>query len=206
MIQPSELAPMVGSGGWDRRFLQMAQYIATWSKDPSTKLGCVIVGPDREIRSTGFNGFPRGVEDRVDRLKTREVKYKLICHAEENTILHAARIGVSLKGCTSYCKWSPCSRCARCIINAGVSEVVFSDAAVPERWKEDFDLALEILSEAGVETRSIPLNETSPTVEVARCTSCDALTFDPEDPTCRNCGEDLKPVSDTVFLGTSWVP
>jgi len=84
---------------WDVRFLELALHISQWSKDPSTKVGCVVVGPDREIRSTGFNGFPRGINDSIDRLSDREQKYPLICHAEENAIMHAARIGISLKGC-----------------------------------------------------------------------------------------------------------
>ena len=82
------------SGGvsdkWDGRFIELAKHISGWSKDPSTKVGCVVVGEDREIRSTGFNGFPRGIEDDSDRLEDREQKYPLICHAEENAIMHAA--------------------------------------------------------------------------------------------------------------------
>ena len=66
---------------WDKRFLDLAAHISTWSKDPSTKVGCVVVGEDREIRSTGFNGFPRGIEDDEERLSDREQKYPLICHA-----------------------------------------------------------------------------------------------------------------------------
>ena len=81
---------------WDRRFLDLASHICGWSKDPSTKVGCVVVGEDREIRSTGFNGFPRGIEDSMERLDDRELKYPLICHAEENAIMHAARFGSSL--------------------------------------------------------------------------------------------------------------
>ena len=82
---------------WDKRFLKLAKHISEWSKDPSTKVGCVVVGPDRELRSTGFNGLPRGIEDNEERLNNREIKYPLICHAEENAIMHAARIGISLK-------------------------------------------------------------------------------------------------------------
>ena len=62
------------SDKWDRRFLDLAAHIATWSKDPSTKVGCVVVGSDREIRSTGFNGFPRGISDDADRLQDRSKK------------------------------------------------------------------------------------------------------------------------------------
>ena len=141
---------------WDQRFIELAKHIANWSKDPSTKVGCVVVGEDREIRSTGFNGFPRGISDDIERLEDRAQKYPLICHAEENAIMHAARIGVSLKGSTAYVTWPPCSRCARSLIQAGVKEVVYSlEEEIPERWIEDFNISTNMLSEAGVLVRSI---------------------------------------------------
>ena len=93
---------VIMSDKWDKRFLHLAKHISEWSKDPSTKVGCIVVGEDREIRSTGFNGFPRGIEDKQERLEDREQKYPMICHAEENAIMHAARIGISLKGTTAY--------------------------------------------------------------------------------------------------------
>ena len=120
---------------WDKRFIELAKHIANWSKDPSTKVGCVVVGEDREIRSTGFNGFPRGIKDDEERLLDREQKYPLICHAEENAIMHAARIGVSLKGSTAYVTWPPCTRCARSLIQAGIKEIVYPNPGkIPERW------------------------------------------------------------------------
>ncbi|HIC76084.1 MAG: hypothetical protein CXX73_05985 [Methanobacteriota archaeon] len=140
---------------WDKRFLALASHIAGWSKDPSTQVGCVVVGPDREIRSTGFNGFPRGIEDSIARLENRELKYPLICHAEENAIMHAARIGISLKGCTAYVTWPPCSRCARSLIQAGVDEVVYpAESEIPERWGDDFEIATSMMNEAGLAVRS----------------------------------------------------
>ena len=141
---------------WDQRFLNLAKHISEWSKDPSTQVGCVVVGPDREIRSTGFNGLPRGIEDNNERLNNREIKYPLICHAEENAIMHAARIGVSLKGSTAYVTWPPCSRCARSLIQAGIKEVVYSTAEeIPERWLEDFNISTSMLKEANVLVRPI---------------------------------------------------
>ena len=125
-------------------------------KDPSTKVGCIVVGEDREIRSTGFNGFPRGIADDSDRLSNRELKYPLICHAEENAIMHAARIGLSLKGCTAYVTWPPCTRCARSLIQAGVVEVVYpTTCEVPERWMADFDMSSSMMEEAGVKIRQV---------------------------------------------------
>jgi dCMP deaminase len=143
---------------WDARFLRLALHIAEWSKDPSTKVGCVVVGPDREIRSTGFNGFPRGIDDTAERLGDRNKKYPLVCHAEENAIMHAARIGVSLKGCIAYVTWPPCTRCARSLIQAGISEIFYPAALeIPERWREDFDISSAMLDEAGVCVRTVPL-------------------------------------------------
>jgi dCMP deaminase len=147
------------SDKWDRRFIDLALHISDWSKDPSTKVGCVVVGADREIRSTGFNGFPRGIEDSIERLEDRDLKYPLICHAEENAIMHAARIGISLKDCTAYVTWPPCTRCARSLIQAGVVEVVFPrDIEIPERWIEDFDRSLSMMKEAGVIARPTSLD------------------------------------------------
>ena len=139
---------------WDKRFLDLAAHISTWSKDPSTKVGCVVVGEDREIRSTGFNGFPRGIEDDEERLSDRDQKYPLICHAEENAIMHAARTGVSLKGNSAYVTWPPCSRCTRSLIHAGVSEVIYpADIEIPDRWHDDFATATAMMEEAGVKVR-----------------------------------------------------
>ena len=140
---------------WDQRFLNLAKHISEWSKDPSTKVGCVVVGPDREIRSTGFNGLPRGIEDNDERLNNREIKYPLICHAEENAIMHAARIGISLKDCTAYVTWPPCTRCARSLIQAGVSTIIYpKDIEIPDRWMEDFNLSLNMLKEAKINIKA----------------------------------------------------
>ena len=143
---------------WDVRFVKLAMHIANWSKDPSTKVGCVVVAEDREIRSTGFNGFPRGIEDDEERLLDREQKYPLICHAEENAIMHAARIGVSLKGSTAYVTWPPCSRCARSLIQSGIKEIIYpTPGEIPERWVEDFNISNSMISEAGVVVRTIDI-------------------------------------------------
>jgi dCMP deaminase len=144
---------------WDVRFLRLALHIAQWSKDPSTQVGCVVVGPDREIRSTGFNGFPRGIADTSERLGDREKKYPLVCHAEENAIMHAARIGVALKDCTAYVTWPPCTRCARSLIQAGISLIAYPDRLeIPERWREDFTISNAMLAEAGVRVRQVALD------------------------------------------------
>ena len=144
------------SNKWDQRFLDLAKHLSGWSKDPSTKVGCVVVGEDREIRSTGFNGFPRGISDDNERLTNREKKYPLICHAEENAIMHAARIGVSLKGSSAFVTWPPCSRCARSLIQAGIKEVVYpTPVNIPERWLDDFETSNGMLLEAGLVVRTV---------------------------------------------------
>ena len=140
---------------WDKRFLKLAKHISEWSKDPSTQVGCVVVGPDREIRSTGFNGLPRGIEDNDERLNDREIKYPLICHAEENAIMHAARIGISLKDCIAYVTWPPCTRCARSLIQAGISTIIYPEnTEIPERWMADFNLSLNMLKEANINLKT----------------------------------------------------
>lgn len=143
------------SGRWGNRFLEMAVLVAGWSKDPSTKVGCVVVGPDREVRSTGFNGFPRGISDDC-RLDDRALKYPIVCHAEENVVAQAARIGVQLKDCTAYVTFPPCSKCARMLIQSGISVVSYpAGVAIPDRWKDDVETSLLLLAEAGVHVMPI---------------------------------------------------
>ena len=89
-------------------------------------------------------------------LNDRNMKYPLICHAEENAIMHAARIGVSVKGSTAYVTWPPCTRCARSLIQAGIKEIVYySNLEIPERWIEDFNISSAMFAEAGVEVRQV---------------------------------------------------
>lgn len=132
---------------WDRWFLGMAEYISTASKDPSTKVGAVITDPQRRVVSTGYNGLPQGVEDTDERLNNRELKYKLIVHGERNALLFAER---SVKGCTLYTwPFMPCAACASMIIQSGIKRVVAPYSENP-RWAEEFKLASELFSEAGV--------------------------------------------------------
>ena len=153
------------SSRWDLHFLGLCEKHAEMSKDPSTKVGAVIIGPDREVRSTGFNGFPRGVLDSDFRLEDRELKLSLVVHGEMNAVLAAARVGVPLKGCTLYVSaqdvngnvWGgpPCVRCAVEIIQAGIIEIVSWSDEAPERWRKSYDLSKKILAEAGVKYREV---------------------------------------------------
>jgi dCMP deaminase len=132
---------------WDKRYLKLAQIIAGWSKDPSTKVGAVIVNPRNQIVSVGFNGLPRGVEDTPERLENRDVKYKLIVHAERNAILFAER---PLHGCTLYTwPFMPCAQCAGMVAQAGIKRVVAPTNENP-RWQEDFRLTEEMFKEIGI--------------------------------------------------------
>ena len=142
---------------WDSYFMELAKHVSSLSKDESTKIGAAIVGPDKEIRSTGYNSFPRGVNDDEPNRQTRPMKYKWIEHAERNAIFNAARIGVSLKGCTLYCsKWVPCTDCARAIIQSGITEVVVESIGdIVDRWKEDFEVSFQMFIESGVILREM---------------------------------------------------
>jgi dCMP deaminase len=139
---------------WDTRFMRLAEHIGTWSKDRSTRVGCVIVGPNREIRSTGYNGFPRDIDDTAEERHARPAKYKWTEHAERNAIYNAARIGVSIQGCTMYVPWFPCMDCARGILQSGISGLVaYRPDMNDPKWGEDFKLAMVLFNEAGVTVR-----------------------------------------------------
>jgi dCMP deaminase len=140
--------------GWDKKFLEMAKLVSSWSKDPSTKVGCVIADSDHAQLSEGFNGFPRGIAD-DDRLKQREIKLKLIVHAEANAIAAAARNGHRLMGATAYVTFCPCPQCAALLIQAGISRVITVAGATPEHWKAECELAQRMLAEAGVEFQEL---------------------------------------------------
>jgi len=137
-------------GKWDARFLKLAHEVASWSKDPSTKVGCVLV-KDKKVVSLGYNGLPAGVEDSLERLDNREIKYEITVHAEVNAVTTAALHGVSTNGATAYVTFHPCSRCAAVLINAGISTVVVSAHTIDaDRWLNSFRLAASLLNEAGI--------------------------------------------------------
>lgn len=134
------------SSQWDKRFISVAQLIATWSKDPSTKVGAVIVDNCNRIVSTGFNGFPRGVDDRGT---TRDVKLLRTIHAEENALLFAK---CDVTGMTIYVTHAPCARCAAKLIQAGIARIVCTpaDDYFAARWATDLQEAFEMYNQAGV--------------------------------------------------------
>lgn len=140
---------------WNKRFIELAEHISTWSKDPSTKIGVISINPEtNNILSTGFNGFARGIEDTTFRLSNREKKYKYIVHGEQNCIYNATRNGISLQNSHMYVYglWV-CSSCASAIVQVGVDTVFFrpnKNKESQDRWKESGLLTKEIFKEAGV--------------------------------------------------------
>lgn len=147
---------------WSNHFLRLALCHARMSKDPSTRVGSILVAPDRSILGAGFNGFPRNIKDHPRRLADRETKLKLIVHAEMNAFLAAAKLGIPINGAAIYIIaqdvvsgkiWGgpPCTRCTTALIQAGVESVItLPFQGVPARWKDDLELAKDLLNEAGI--------------------------------------------------------
>jgi dCMP deaminase len=137
---------------WHERFLSMAELVGSWSKDPSTKVGAVIVRPDRTIASLGYNGFPRGVKDEY---QDRDHKLLRTVHAEMNAILSARE---PVKGYTLYVSpLFPCANCAAAIVQSGVSAVVARMGALRPEWQTSFDAAADLLAQAGVSVELYPV-------------------------------------------------
>lgn len=138
---------------WDRFYLEMADLVASRSKDRSAKIGAVLV-KDNAIISMGYNGFPRCVNDNVEERHARPAKYAYTEHGERNAILNAARHGISTLGSTMYTQGVPCADCARAVIQAGCAKLVAywqADDNVFSGWKESCRIGREMLDEAGVE-------------------------------------------------------
>ncbi len=143
---------------WDHYFLGMAYFVAKKSKDPSSKCGTVIVGPDHELLTTGYNGLPRGLVDDLPERNERPEKYFWYEHGERNAIYNAARSGMALKGSTAYITGCPCCDCARSLIQSGIVRCVWNDnssfATDPvknARWEESMQRTLAMFNETGME-------------------------------------------------------
>ena len=138
---------------WDSKFMAMAENVATWSKDPSSKIGAIAVSDDYDVLSIGYNGFPRGVLDTPERLNNRDIKLKLVVHAEQNCIYNSSRNGVSLKGSTLYVHGLPtCFECAKAVIQSGIKCVVVSEKAIKksEFWEQQWEMSKVLLDEANI--------------------------------------------------------
>ncbi|HWY34912.1 MAG TPA: deaminase [Nitrosopumilaceae archaeon] len=146
---------------WDRRYLGLAQYYAQFSKDPSTKVGAVLVDYHNRVAGLGYNGFPEGMDDSDERYLNRELKYKLVVHAEVNAIIDA---GIRAAGSTLYV-WPSfalppiCNECCKVAITAGVSTIVGFVADVDSdraaRWRDSIAIAKMMCDEAGIDYRGL---------------------------------------------------
>jgi dCMP deaminase len=139
---------------WGEYFINIAEQVKLKSKDNNTKIGVVIVGKDNEIVSTGYNSFPRGIDDSVEERQEKPEKYFWFEHAERNAIYNAARIGVSTLGTTMYmtCGIS-CADCARAIINAGISKIVLRSGkgTMSPKWVDSAQRSNQMFKEAGIQ-------------------------------------------------------
>ena len=137
---------------WHQRFLRLAEEVASWSKDPSRKIGAVAVGAKGQVLAQGFNGFPRGIDDSEERYNDRERKYELVVHAEMNVIYNATYNGVSLDGATLYVSGLPvCSECAKGIVQVGIKRVIMRHMEIPESWQDSWRKTQEMFHEANIQ-------------------------------------------------------
>ena len=150
--------------GWDQYFMTLAYFVAMRSKDTSTHIGAVIVGPDNEVRSMGYNSFVRGIDDYNEERHERPEKYYWFEHGERNAIYNAARMGMRLAGCRMYTQGTPCADCARAVIQSGITEVIVhkfwedgdndpNAADIRKRWTKEAYRSKEMFDEAGVQLR-----------------------------------------------------
>jgi dCMP deaminase len=136
---------------WDKRWSDMAELVASWSEDRSTKVGAVIVDSRNNLISIGWNGFPRGIKD-LGKRHERPMKYAVTEHAERNAIFNVSAKGDSTMGCSMYCLWFPCCDCARAIIQSGIKKLFCERPDFDhERWGNQFVTSHEMLEESGVE-------------------------------------------------------
>lgn len=143
---------------WENRFVNLAEHISTWSKDPNTKIGAVVVfDSSRQILSTGYNGMARGVDDTppIRSSRDREEKYYWYAHGERNAIYNAARYGIKMQGASIYLNCGmPCTGCAIAIIQAGITKVICKaghpTGELSQKWKDEGDRSAQMFYEAQV--------------------------------------------------------
>lgn len=134
---------------WDKRYLEIAKTVSSWSKDPSTCVGAVLVR-DGQIISQGYNGFPRGLCDEPGLYRSKEFKYQHIVHAEENCIYNAVYNNTPIKNSKIYITGLPiCHNCAKVIIQCGIREVII-DSLPNKNWQESAVIAAKMLNECNV--------------------------------------------------------
>lgn len=142
---------------WDLRFLEEAEGIKSWSKDKTTKVGCVIVNDRKRTVSKGYNGFPNNINDDIDERHERPLKYLFTEHAERNAIYNACDIGIPLRGTTLYLSGElcVCADCARAIIQVGIKEVIIPkpNKELYPQWYDSNMISVEMMTEAGIKVR-----------------------------------------------------
>lgn len=136
---------------WNKYFLQIMDAVAMGSKDPATKVACVISGPDHEIRATGYNGLPRGCKESEAR-NERPEKYYWYEHAERNAIYNACRHGAALHGCTAYVSGLSCCDCTRALIQVGIARIYVRviEGEHGVRWADHYSRSAQMLKESGI--------------------------------------------------------
>ena len=141
---------------WDDYFMSMVYHVASKSKDKRTHIGAVIIGPDNEIKTTGYNSFVRRLKDNIPERQEKPEKYFWFEHAERNSIYNATLIGTSLKGCKMHTNGIPCMDCARGIVQSGILEVIVDKTWDESNKGEDLEHSrrtIEMFNEVGVNLR-----------------------------------------------------
>lgn len=149
---------------WDDYYMVRAFWAARRSPDPTTKHGCVLVGPKHEPISEGYNGYPRGSSDE-SMPKTRPEKYLVTLHSEENAIFHAK---TSLEGATAYITGEPCTNCWCRMLQVGISRFVLGP-----KGSVMVDEKVQAVTRRLLEGRDIEIARWNPSFETLRQVMCD---------------------------------
>jgi len=157
---PQNYIDVTSNLNWDEYFLLIAMITSFKSKDPSTKVGCVIVNQNKHQVSAGYNGMVSGIDEKElpwgkdKTVPLEHQKYGYVVHAEANAILHASK---SLEGCTAYVTLFPCNECAKLIASKKIKEVVYlSDK---HKHQESTAISKKIFELAGIKHRPVEVSE-----------------------------------------------
>jgi dCMP deaminase len=156
---------------WNITFMRMAQEMSARSKDTSTKVGAVVISPTGEVLSSGYNGFPRGVNDNEPMRQLRPTKYDFVVHAEVNALLNAGRSGTKVSGGILYVTMPPCTNCAGAVIQAGIREIIYLEPDVQKQipgWRDKLTYSFQMFNEAGVAYKTMNKDGLMTTEEIWR--------------------------------------
>lgn len=142
---------------WIERFLHLAELVSSWSKDPRTKVGAVIVAKDKSIVSLGYNGFPSSMEDKPEWYEDREFKHRYVIHAEHNALLNALKCRSSVsEDCTLFVNYPPCLHCLSMVAQSGIKTIYYE---LPHGYNSDKASLVDIEEHAkrlGLEIVNVP--------------------------------------------------